>query len=58
VPVGGGVAAVVGADGLGDGLAAVTTPAVSRAATPAAPRALTATAANGLMFVLTSTVDL
>ena len=50
------------ADNLGSGCAlvegfavdALTAPMLRSAATPAAPTALTATAANGLMFVLTS----
>jgi hypothetical protein len=49
------VPAAVGV-GFGDGLAAraLTAPTLSSAATPAALIALTATAANGVIFVLTS----
>src|SRR5207245_7631810 len=54
-PAGCCVPAAVGV-GFGEGLAAraPTAPALSSAATPAALRVLTATAANGVIFVLTS----
>src|SRR5207245_4369554 len=54
-PAGCCVPAAVGV-GFGEGLAAraLTAPTLSSAATPAALRVLTATAANGVIFVLTS----